>query len=102
MVNEARKVSNIILMPNVRFFQFCTYAAKIKLISDIPQDVQDTQDVQDVQVVQDAQTSIKTTEKLDNKTSTQEIAVITTSKLDKAQIKKVQFTLICYFVTFEI
>lgn len=34
-------------------FQFCIYAAKVKLISDIPQDAQDTQNSQE-KIPQDA------------------------------------------------
>jgi hypothetical protein len=86
--------------------QFCSYAAKVKLISEIPQDAQETQEIQKTQIKPaekldekeisessvklDKNDTSKPSEKLDNKTACKTAdAVITTYKLDSTEIKKV-------------
>jgi Ca2+-binding EF-hand superfamily protein len=45
---------------HILFDEFCIYAAKVKLISDIPQDAQEVQDTQETQDTQDTQDTQET------------------------------------------
>ncbi|PKY53571.1 EF-hand [Rhizophagus irregularis] len=90
----------------ILFDEFCTYAAKIKLISEIPQDAQEAQEIQKDQIEsaekldekEISETSIKLdnndtskpSETLDEKTAGKTTsAVTTTNKLDRTEIKKI-------------